>query len=344
VAANVAGEPAEVLRQRHDLPVNAFVVAGCGTVDARKGPDMFVQAAARVHRQGTDGRPLRFLWIGRTTDVELRRMLDYDIRRLGLQAEVRFVGELAAPHGLLALSDVFCVTSREDPFPLVMLEAAALAKPVVCFEGSGGAAEFCALGGGLTVPFLDVAALADRCQELRLDPARARETGRRGAASVRDHFTVERVAPKLWREIEAVLGRPQSRPIIPAGRDGLTEIFATWLLEEAPERAYLRAHFARQDVRAQARALLAAGRRPDAITLLLRAMRADMETKVPNIVLESLLEIADDLAPLDPAKAGYLLGEARKMAKASGVDLAAVRPPPTPAPAASVACGELAAT
>jgi glycosyltransferase involved in cell wall biosynthesis len=313
VASNVSSASAETLRNTYDLPEDAFVVSACGTIDVRKAPDMFVQMAARLHRHVSGRRPLRFIWIGKTTDIELRRMLDYDIQRLGLQREIKFVGELAGPHGLLALSDVFCVTSREDPFPLVMLEAAALAKPVVCFEAAGGAGEFCALGGGVAVPLLDVAAMSDQCLELMDHPEQRREMGQRGAASVRARFTVNAVAPSLWREVENFLQKSNSTPLHRVNHDGLADIFATWLLEEAPERAYIRAHLARQAVRRQAQELLAEGRRPEAINLLIRSARTDMETKSPRIVLESLIEIGEDLAPFDAAKARYLQGEAEKM-------------------------------
>ena len=55
---------------------------------------------------------------------------------------------------------LFLLPSREDSWPLVMLEAAAAGVPVVCFQRSGGAEEFLAKGGGTAVPYLDVEAMA----------------------------------------------------------------------------------------------------------------------------------------------------------------------------------------
>src|SRR5262249_48407495 len=75
--------------------------------------------------------------------------------------------------------------SREDPFPLVCLEAAALGVPVVCFEGAGGIREFVENDAGFVVPYLDVRGAADaivalaRSRELRNRlGARAAEKGR----------------------------------------------------------------------------------------------------------------------------------------------------------------------
>ena len=48
-----------------------------------------------------------------------------------------FLGEIENPYPLFDRMDVFTVTSRADPFPLVVLEAMALGKPVVGFAEGG---------------------------------------------------------------------------------------------------------------------------------------------------------------------------------------------------------------
>jgi hypothetical protein len=248
-------------------------------------------------------------------------MLRHDIRCLGLEREIRFIGELAAPHGLLALADLFCLTSREDPFPLVMLEAAALRKPVLCFERAGGAREFCALGGGIAVPFIDVEAMADQAHGLLADPALREAMGARAAEAVRTRFTVEAVAPRLWREIQGFVADPPALPPHRSRERAAEDIFTSWRLEEAPERPYVLAYLARQAVRQEARAALEAGRRGEAVRALVRAVRVDLDSKVPPVMVESLLEISSDLAGLDPAKAAYLRAEAERIAQLTGLVL-----------------------
>jgi L-malate glycosyltransferase len=56
----------------------------------------------------------------------------------------------AAYYDYLNLADGFVLTSREDPFPLVMIEAAWLGKPIVAFN-SGGVSEFVQPGMGTVV-------------------------------------------------------------------------------------------------------------------------------------------------------------------------------------------------
>jgi glycosyltransferase involved in cell wall biosynthesis len=57
--------------------------------------------------------------------------------------------------------DILLLPSREDPFPLVCLEAGLLGKPVICFEKAGGIPELLEDGGGRVVPYLDIDAMAE---------------------------------------------------------------------------------------------------------------------------------------------------------------------------------------
>lgn len=316
VAANAATATA-TLRQDHDIPANAFVVTGCGSIDFRKGPDLFLQMAAQLRRRLGPERPLRCLWIGSTNTPELAEHLRLDARKLGLEDEFRLVGELPDPHALFAQSDIFCLTSREDPFPLVMLEAAALGKPVLCFDGAGGAREFCAHGGGRAVPYLDVAAMAATAAEWLVDPVDRTETGRRGAEAVRRHYTVEAIAPALWAELQRHLSSPA--PAGPSGRPEATlaETYATWTLHEAPQRAYIEAHLRRVGTLKQARLLVSAGRKLEAVKLLLQAVNADIELKDPLVAFECLVEIGEEMAALDARQSAALLGGAERFARAN---------------------------
>ena len=52
--------------------------------------------------------------------------------------------------------DVFLVSSREDPFPLVVLEAALCGKPILGFKNTGGVDEFIDDSCGIKVDYLNV--------------------------------------------------------------------------------------------------------------------------------------------------------------------------------------------
>jgi glycosyltransferase involved in cell wall biosynthesis len=78
--------------------------------------------------------------------------------------------------------------SREDPYPLVMLNAAAFSTLTVCFEGSGGPPEFVGNDAGVTVPYGDILAMARVLNELGEDAERRKSLGEGARLKLnRDH-------------------------------------------------------------------------------------------------------------------------------------------------------------
>jgi glycosyltransferase involved in cell wall biosynthesis len=95
---------------------------------------------------------------------------------------VRCLGPLSdlQKHDFYAGIDAFCLPSRSDSFGLVLLEAWANAKPVVCYQ-AGGPADLVRDGrDGFLVPCGDIPALADRLAFLAQHPYRSARMGRGG--------------------------------------------------------------------------------------------------------------------------------------------------------------------
>lgn len=130
------------------------LVCGMGTVGWRKGTDLFLRVAAEL------GDEWSGVWIGDLEGSPEADRLRHDLRILGLEGRVAFTGSLANPFAVLRQADVFCLTSREDPYPLAMVEAAALGLPVIGFRGSGGVVEFAEAGGALLADYVDTAGMA----------------------------------------------------------------------------------------------------------------------------------------------------------------------------------------
>jgi hypothetical protein len=90
--------------------------------------------------------------------------------------------------GIYAAADVYALTSREDPFPSAVLEAMASGLPIVVFENSGGIVELVRNAGGISVPYLDVEAMARELASLLCDSAAASEIGASMARSIGSKF------------------------------------------------------------------------------------------------------------------------------------------------------------
>ena len=111
-------------RQKHKIPHNSVIIGGCGTIEWRKGTDLFVQIAARVRESGSQ-TDIRFIWMGGSQGNERQREILHDIRKAGLEQWVTILPAESNPQPFFAGIDLFALVSREDPYPLVMLEAAA---------------------------------------------------------------------------------------------------------------------------------------------------------------------------------------------------------------------------
>ena len=205
-AEEVQKNRAEVLREL-DIPENAFIVGGSGTLYWRKAPEIFLLIANEFRKAAPD-TPVYFVWVGGAEKGDFRFFeLEFDLRQLGLQDKVRFLEHKADPQKYFSAFDLFLLTSREDPYPLVCLEAAALGKPVICFENSGGMPEFIEQDAGYTVPYLDTRAAAEKVLFLFQHPEVRNSLGTAAAKKVRERHSVPVAAPQLLKIIEKHLAQ-----------------------------------------------------------------------------------------------------------------------------------------
>lgn len=178
------------VRRALGIPADAFVLEACGTFDWRKGAELFVPICVALRRK-LSRRDFRAIWIGDTGDPLVRQQFLHDIEAAGLAGNVSLVEpQPNLPWWMLA-ADCFALPSREDPFPMVMLEAGVLGLPVVGFQGSGGVTEYAGADAGLCVPYLDVEAFAEALAALAFDPDRSRALGRAAEERATNFFDEE---------------------------------------------------------------------------------------------------------------------------------------------------------
>ena len=183
-----------------------LVVVACGLVNERKGADLWV----RVVRAVRDKRPelaVRFQWVGRRPG----RWPGDLAKELGVDDRIDWVGELAEPHPLIAAADLFTLPSREDPFPLVVLEAMALARPIVAFDVGGVREQLD--DTGVVVPAEDVATMAGAVVKLLDDEGERRRLGAAAGHRVRLLYDIPPFREHIKRLVEDV-ARPQRRVAI----------------------------------------------------------------------------------------------------------------------------------
>jgi glycosyltransferase involved in cell wall biosynthesis len=124
--------------------------------------------------QNTD---IHFVWVGIPKSGELYEKALFDIERLGIENKLTLIEQTPEAIEIIASTDVFAMTSREDPFPLVMLEAALAEKPIIGFAQSGGITEFVEKDAGFVIPYLDTTVFVNKIEELAQNPEKAKDLG-----------------------------------------------------------------------------------------------------------------------------------------------------------------------
>ncbi|MGI0107860.1 glycosyltransferase [Salinimicrobium sp. WS361] len=179
---------------------SSFTVGGAGTVEWRKGVDLFLQVSAFIKINYPDYK-INFQWAGKMSKTDEYK-LNFDIRRAGLSESVTFTNEYSKPEEIFQDFDVFLMTSREDPFPLVCIEAGMMGIPIICFKGATGTEEILLNGGGKIVPYLDIKEMAMQIIEYFNHPKQIVIDGERAIASFSE-FNPYVQAPKIFEEIKS---------------------------------------------------------------------------------------------------------------------------------------------
>jgi glycosyltransferase involved in cell wall biosynthesis/SAM-dependent methyltransferase len=181
------------------------VVGALGTVCARKGSDVFVAAAEEIARRGGDAE---FRLVGPLAPGAERPWAQELVERAA-RAGVRW-STTSDPFPELCEWDLFALPTREDPFPLAVLEALAVGLPVVATD-VGGLPEQVSPDTGVLVAPGKAVPLADAIESLLADPDRRQAMGERAAREAAERFTLERHADELERVCGGAVDAGESR-------------------------------------------------------------------------------------------------------------------------------------
>jgi len=179
-----------------------FTIGASGNVHWRKGPDIFLQVARYIF-SNYPNIVVKFVWVGKIS-FEEQIILEEDIHKLNLKEKVLFTGEVENPSIYFNDFDVFVMTSREDPFPLVCIEVGMLGKPIICFKGATGSEEIIKDTGGFVVPYLDIEAMSGKIIEYYEKPELIKDHGVKNEVAF-SKFTPELICPKFFSIIQRVI-------------------------------------------------------------------------------------------------------------------------------------------
>jgi glycosyltransferase involved in cell wall biosynthesis len=147
----------------------------------------------------------RLLIVGGGT-VEAQKHLFAQIDRLGLQHCIRYLGARDDVPALLALTEVFVISSLWEGFCCAIAEAMVAGKPVVTTDIIGPREVVARDETALVVPPRDAGALAKAIVTVLRNPDLGREMGRRGRARALELYSAERMG-REYTELYLSLAR-----------------------------------------------------------------------------------------------------------------------------------------
>lgn len=186
---------------------NTFpVILGCGTVEPRKGVDLFIQTAVYYSRY--INASVNFVWLGLSAKRNYAFFMDRDRALSGLKT----VFLHTATHEVAPFfehSSLLFMPSREDSFGRVMLESAFFKKPVLAYKAAGGPEELLYETELLLDSYGDVRHAAETISALLNNPEKMQALGEelnRRALSAHGQDTQ---LPAFLALIRAVAGSPK---------------------------------------------------------------------------------------------------------------------------------------
>lgn len=166
-----------------------MVVGVVGRFDPLKDFQTFITAAAQVAAKCST---VKFLMVGRDNDWSNTTLRAW-IEQAGLVDKFILVGQQVHVPYYLSAMDIFCLSSSNEAFPNVLVEAMAFGLPCVATQ-AGDAAEI--LGdNSFIVPIKNPAALAAAVLEMRNLSKQTRcELGTANAKNVRIKYSIANIA------------------------------------------------------------------------------------------------------------------------------------------------------
>ena len=119
-------ESRKIIEKKYNIPPEYNIILNVVWGEYSKGFDLFSEVSEKLKNDNYS-----FIWLG-SVDEELKKNANEDLILPG------FISDVNEIMTFYDACDLFLLTSREDPFPSVVLEAFNANKPVIGFENAGG--------------------------------------------------------------------------------------------------------------------------------------------------------------------------------------------------------------
>lgn len=190
----------DIIRRRFNISGERLVVGSIGQLKPAKGYQYYLEAASIVLKRFPD---VVFCLVG---DGKERERLEEIKNNLGLGEKFVFIGEDINIKPYFAMFDIFVCPSLREGHPNTLLEAMAMAKPIVGTDVDGISETISNWETGLLVPSENAHGLAEGIEYLIEHRDLARETGLRARHYVKQHYSSKNMiesTENIYKELVA---------------------------------------------------------------------------------------------------------------------------------------------
>jgi len=178
---------------------NAFTVGWVGRLSNEKGPDIFLQAAARVLIDCPDAR---FVIVGDGPDLNKINVL---IDELAIRKNVLLTGRREDMPSVYASLDLMVSSSRQEGLPMAILEGMASGLALVATAVGEVSTVVLDDQTGVVVPSEDVESLAAGIIKLLQDPTLRKRFGNAGLKLIEEQFSAQRMTAEYLHVYDDVV-------------------------------------------------------------------------------------------------------------------------------------------
>lgn len=186
------------VRAQYGIKENETLILGIGGGVWTKGPDLFLQSILYARLQNNT---VKGMWAGLAQNGTEDTRMAHDVSLAGLKEHITLLPKVDNPFELLAACDIFFMSSREESYSLVVLEAAMMKKAILYFEGVGGPDEFVEADFGVKIPYYRTDMAAEAICQLASSAEKRATMGKRA----REKYTHTHAATNVWNAFTAVI-------------------------------------------------------------------------------------------------------------------------------------------
>lgn len=179
------------LRSKLGLTNETLIIGASGAENFRKGKDLLILLATYVLKRTK--LPVHFVWIGGEVSQEIR----FDLNNIQCSNNIHFINHLSNAADYFSEFYVFAMLSRDDPFPVVNLEAGLRGVPIICFNNSGGTPELLEEEMDSIIAYMDLAAFGDRLLWFINNSPERDRIGQKLSQRIQEKYDLNVIAPKI---------------------------------------------------------------------------------------------------------------------------------------------------